>query len=63
MSLCAAGGFHLTKWTSNSRLATIPENEKAKEFKDLDLAKDALPVERLGSMSARNQSEEEFYHL
>lgn len=28
-SLCASGGFHLTKWTSNSRtfLRTVPENE------------------------------------
>ena len=32
MSLCAAEGFHLIKWTSNSQafLATIPEDEKAK---------------------------------
>ena len=48
MSLLAAVGFHLTKWTSNSRafFAAIPENEKAKEVKDLDLSMDALPVER-----------------
>ena len=48
VALCASGGFHLTKWASNSRafLMTVPENERAKEVKDLDLAKDALPVER-----------------
>ena len=38
-SLCESGGFHLTKWMSNSRtvLASIPETERAKEVKDLDL--------------------------
>ena len=44
--ICAKGGFNLTKWMSNSRsvLAAIPEEERAKEVKDLDL--DLLPVER-----------------
>lgn len=46
-ALCAQGGFKLTKWTSNRRtvLATIPQEERAKEVKDLDLNSDALPVE------------------
>ncbi|XP_035986832.1 uncharacterized protein LOC118560169 [Fundulus heteroclitus] len=46
--LCAKGGFKLTKWISNRRtvLATIPQEERAKEVKDLDLDSDALPVER-----------------
>ncbi|XP_037553232.1 uncharacterized protein LOC119429736, partial [Nematolebias whitei] len=46
--ICAKGGFHLTKWISNSRsvLAVIPEEERAKEVKDLDLDCDLLPVER-----------------
>lgn len=47
-TICAKGGFHLTKWISNSRavLAAIPEEERAREVKDLDLDQDVLPVER-----------------
>lgn len=46
--LCAAEGFHLTKWISNSRavLASIHEDDRAKEVKELDLEKDCLPIER-----------------
>ncbi len=46
--LCASGGFHLTKWASNSRalLTSIPEGERVKDVRDLDLSKDAFPVER-----------------
>ncbi|KAL7831201.1 hypothetical protein SRHO_G00307040 [Serrasalmus rhombeus] len=45
---CLHGGFHLTKWTSNSRalLASVPEHERAKGVRDLDLTQDALPTER-----------------
>ena len=47
-SLLSRGGFRLTKWISNSRrvLETIPEVERAKEVKTIDLCKDYLPVER-----------------
>ncbi|XP_066500465.1 uncharacterized protein [Hoplias malabaricus] len=47
-NLCARGGFHLTKWVSNSRalLCSIPVDERAAEVKDLDLQHDELPVER-----------------
>lgn len=47
-ALCASVGFNLTKWTSNSRefLASLPENERAKEVRAVDLSQDALPVER-----------------
>jgi hypothetical protein len=43
--LLEKGGFHLTKWYSNSRelIATIPESERAKSVKDLEL--DRLPTE------------------
>ncbi len=46
--LCANGGFHITKWASNSRalLTSIPKGERVKDVRDLDLSKDALPVER-----------------
>lgn len=47
-TLCASGGFTLTKWVSNSRkvLMTILEVHRANEVKDLDLRHDALTVER-----------------
>ena len=48
-SLLSHGGFHLTKWISNSRevLMTIPEEEHAKGVPSLDLDKPtSLPVER-----------------
>lgn len=49
MEMCAKGGFHLTKWMSNNRkvLSAIPEEERVKEVKDLDLNHDMLPVERV----------------
>lgn len=45
---CQTGGFRLMKWISNSRvvLASIPDTERAKEVKDLDLDQDVLPIER-----------------
>jgi hypothetical protein len=47
-SMCSKGGFHLNKWISNHRsiLAMIPEEEKAKEVKTLNLDRDKLPMER-----------------
>ncbi len=46
-SLCASGGFKLTKWISNNRavLASIPESERAKVIKNLDLETENLPLE------------------
>lgn len=47
-AICATGGFKLTKWTSSSHsvLASVPEEERAKEVKKIDPDKDKLPVER-----------------
>ena len=47
-NLMNSGGFKLGKWLSNDRkvLKSIPENNRAKEVKNLDLSKDALPIER-----------------
>lgn len=47
-TMLAKGGFRLTKWSSNSRrlLNSIPEEERAKGFQDLDLDEDNLPMER-----------------
>lgn len=43
------GGFNFTKWLSNSRkvLSAIPEEHRATTFKELDLDRDELPVERV----------------
>ncbi|TWW62354.1 hypothetical protein D4764_04G0010010 [Takifugu flavidus] len=48
LSLLAKGGFRLTKWPCNSRklLNSIPEDERAQGFQDLDLDEDSLPMER-----------------
>lgn len=45
--LCAKGGFHLNKWISNDRtvIAAIPEQDRAKEVRTLDLDEE-LPMER-----------------
>ncbi|PIK56299.1 hypothetical protein BSL78_06781 [Apostichopus japonicus] len=44
----ASGGFKLGKWVSNSKrlLESIPEDDRAKELKGLDLENDELPKER-----------------
>lgn len=46
--LCSQGGFELTKWVSNSRavLASLPDEHKAKQIKELDLDREKLPFER-----------------
>ena len=45
---CQKGGFHLAKFTCNCRgvLEQIPEEERSKETKALDLHRDILPIER-----------------
>ena len=47
-TLLKDGGFRLTKWISNrpAVLQSIPEEERVKDVKGLDLNYDALPVER-----------------
>lgn len=42
------GGFHITKWISNSRevMTYIPVSRRAKEVKDLDLENDTVPIDR-----------------
>ena len=46
--LLALGGFRLTQWISNSRsvMESVPEEERAKEIKGLDLNQASLPIER-----------------
>ncbi|XP_077986122.1 uncharacterized protein LOC144440610 [Glandiceps talaboti] len=45
---CRKDGFRLRKWISNIRpvLESIPEDERAKEIKNLDLERDDLPTEQ-----------------
>ncbi|XP_068684873.1 uncharacterized protein [Montipora foliosa] len=47
--LCRSGGFQLHKFTSNERevIESIPEEDRAKNIKNLDLNTDALPPERV----------------
>lgn len=49
LSICARGGFRLTKWISNRRdvPTAIPESHRAKDAKRLDMDQDSLPVERV----------------
>ena len=46
--VCAKGGFRLTKFICNRRsvLESIPEEERSKDVKTLDLNYDDLPIER-----------------
>nr|XP_055074289.1 uncharacterized protein LOC129453915 [Misgurnus anguillicaudatus] len=46
--VCAKGGFRLDKWVCNHRsvLSEIPEENRAKCVKTLDLCRDQLPMER-----------------
>lgn len=46
--LCSRGGFHLTKWVSNSRtvLCSIPDVERVSKVKDMDISHNTLPMER-----------------
>jgi len=46
--LLSCGGFHLTKFVSNSRevMSAIPEEDWSKEVKNRDLQSQTLPVER-----------------
>ena len=45
---CAKGGFNLTKFVCNDRevLESIPQEQRSKEVKTLDLQHDDLPLER-----------------
>lgn len=47
-SLCQTGGFHLTKWVSNSHtvLSHIPKEDRAQNVKELDLDRESIPTER-----------------
>lgn len=44
---CERGGFHLSTRVSNSRLvlSSIPEPDRTREIRNLDLDKDKLPLE------------------
>ena len=48
ISICRLGGFKLTKWLSNSKtvLESVPEIERAKTVRNLDMSKDLLPTDK-----------------
>lgn len=48
ITICSGGGFTLTQWISNSRevLQSIPGELRSQTPKELDLARDELPVDR-----------------
>ncbi|KAJ8332985.1 hypothetical protein SKAU_G00418810 [Synaphobranchus kaupii] len=64
-TLCASGGFTLTKWMSHSRkvLMSIPEEHRANEVKYLDLSHDALPVERAVGIQWDNETDTITYSM
>ncbi|XP_035980606.1 uncharacterized protein LOC118556656 isoform X5 [Fundulus heteroclitus] len=47
-SLCEKGGFHLTKWQSNSKavIASVRKQDRARAIGELELDRDKLPLER-----------------
>ncbi|KAK7886828.1 hypothetical protein WMY93_026449 [Mugilogobius chulae] len=49
MNICSKGGFQLTKWVSNSRVVirAVDEIHRAKDWFELDLDRDDLPLERV----------------
>ena len=46
-ALCAGGGFHLTKFVSNSKhvLLSVPEGDRRKGHNDQELRLGSLPTE------------------
>lgn len=59
VSLCAKGGFKLTKWMSNrcEVMAVIPEDQRAKTAKDLNIDRESPLVERVLGMQWCIQSD------
>ncbi len=47
-SILAMGGFHLSKWVSNSRevMTQLPAEERSARLKEIDLCSGTLPTER-----------------
>ncbi|TKS65758.1 hypothetical protein D9C73_028515 [Collichthys lucidus] len=56
---CSMGGFRLHKWISNSRavLTSIPQADRAREVKTLDLESGELPTERTLGIQWQIQSD------
>ena len=57
--VCRRGGFRLTKWLSNNRevLKTIPQEDRVKNIRSLDLNRDPLPAERALGMRWKVESD------
>ena len=65
MEACMSRGFNLTKWVSNHRnvLKSIPESERAKEVKNMDLGQDQLPTETALGMTWYVETDDFGYRL
>lgn len=62
---CATTEFKLTKWVSSSRsvLANIPEEDRNKDIKTLDLEKDKLPTERTLDIQLDMETDAFFFRI
>ncbi|XP_066922156.1 uncharacterized protein [Clytia hemisphaerica] len=65
VNMSNAGGFRLTKFHSNDRnvLATIPEEEKSKRLKNLDMSSNPIPEERALGMNWDPESDKFFFKI
>ena len=65
ISMTESGGFHLTKFHSNSRevLSIIPEGEKSKSLKNMDLSTNPIPDERVLGMHWCPESDKFGYRI
>ena len=57
--VCRTGGLRLTKWLSNNRevLKTIPQEDRVRNIRNLDLNRDPLPAERALGMRWKVESD------
>ncbi|XP_014676416.1 PREDICTED: uncharacterized protein LOC106816352 [Priapulus caudatus] len=64
-ALLSRGGFRLTKWMCNNRIVieSIPQEERAKTVKDLNLDEQVLPTERALGVTWNAESDKLGYRI